>query len=125
MLAGRKVATSALLRQYEDAAEPPPEPGARRVLVGSANEPVAVIEVLAVRVIRLGDADRQLAIDEGEGFDTVQQWRDAHEAFWNDAVRPTLHDPDGWVLDDDTQVVIERFRLVDNRPVAEEGGRHD
>ena len=99
MLAGRKVATSALLRQYAEEAEPLPEPGARRIMVDSANAPVAVVEVLDVRVIRIGEADLQLAIDEGEGFETVKEWRKAHEAFWIAKVRPTLRDPDRWVLE--------------------------
>lgn len=113
VLAGRKVATSALLRQYGEEAELLPDAGARRVLVDSANAPVAVVELLDVRVIRLGDADLQLAVDEGEGFETVQEWRDAHESFWNDTVRPTLRDPDRWQIDDDTQIVVERFRAID------------
>jgi uncharacterized protein YhfF len=43
-----------------------------------------------------------LAGDEGEGFETVAQWREAHERFWS-----------GRETGDDTRVVTERFRLVE------------
>jgi uncharacterized protein YhfF len=66
---------------------------------------------LAVDVIQLGDADLTLARDEGEGFESVAEWRRAHERFWGDAVIPTL--PKGFVLTDDTQIVVQRFRLVE------------
>src|SRR5205823_13537109 len=90
VLAGEKVATSALLVQYEDEGEPLPTAGEHRVVLGSADEHVAVVELLEVAVIRLGDADEALARDEGEGFRTAGQWRNAHEAFWRSEVLPHL-----------------------------------
>ena len=57
-----------------------------------------------------GDVDEQFAIDEGEGFESVADWRAAHERFWgsDDYLRAV-----GVVdVDDDTLVVCERFRLV-------------
>lgn len=57
MLSGEKVATCALLVQYEDEGEPLPRPGERRLMVDSSARPVATIEVRDVRVLRLGDAD--------------------------------------------------------------------
>jgi uncharacterized protein YhfF len=89
-----------------------PKRGERRVLVDSSEAQVAIVEVTEVRVIRLGDANLQLAIEEGEGFNSVQEWRRAHETFWNDEVRPVLRNPERWRLDNDTQVVVERFRVV-------------
>lgn len=92
VVSGQKVATSSLLVQYQDAGEQLPKPGAR-VLVGSEGQTVALIEVVAVDVIRLGDADLELALDEGEGFESVAHWRAAHERFWADEVRPGLRNP--------------------------------
>jgi uncharacterized protein YhfF len=112
VLSGEKIATSSLLVQYEDTGEPLPKPGTR-LLVGSEGQPVAVVKVVAVDVIRLGDADLQLALDEGEDFKSVAQWRSAHERFWANEVQPTLRDPAALDLDEDAGVVIERFRLVD------------
>jgi uncharacterized protein YhfF len=62
--------------------------------------------------VRVGDVDLQFAIDEGEGFSSVAEWRAAHERFWTSAPMRELlgEDPE---ITDDTLVVTERFRLVE------------
>ena len=81
-------------------------------MIDSAAEPVALIEVVAVRVLRLADVDLAHAVGEGEGFATVAEWRAAHEDFWHSAeLRAELGDP-AFTVNDDTQVVAEQFRLV-------------
>jgi uncharacterized protein YhfF len=112
VLAGEKVATSALLVQYRVEDEALPEAGQRRVLVDSSGAGVALVELIEVSVIRLGDADLRLAADEGEGFRSVAEWRAAHEDFWNEEILPDLPTPEGWRLDDNAEVVVERFRVV-------------
>jgi uncharacterized protein YhfF len=112
ILSGAKTSTTGLALGYERANEPLPEVGQRAAVVDSADRPVAVIEVTEVRVLRLADVDLQHALDEGEGDESVAQWRAGHEAFWHSAeVRAELGDP-GFTVDDDTLVVAERFRLV-------------
>jgi uncharacterized protein YhfF len=100
VLAGVKTATTSLLDEWVREAEPLPAPGERQLVVDSAERPVATIEIVSVETIRLGAVDERLAHDEGEGFADVAEWRAAHEGFWQDAV------------DDETQLVVERFRLV-------------
>jgi uncharacterized protein YhfF len=109
VLSGEKTATSALRAQYDAAREPLPVAGQRRPLLGSSGATLATVEVVHVEVIRLGDADRRLAVDEGEGFGSVAEWRAAHEEFWRREVLPGL--PGAFTLDDETEVVVERFRL--------------
>src|SRR3954470_18338869 len=82
-LDGSKTTTTALLQDYEIDGEPPPVAGHRAAVVDSAGARVAVIEVTEVRVVRLGDIDLRHAIDEGEGDETVAQWRAGHEQFWH------------------------------------------
>jgi uncharacterized protein YhfF len=113
VLRGAKTATSALMVEWEEEAEPLPQVGERQTVVDSEGRPVAVIEVFAVDVIRLGDADLRLALEEGEGFRSVAEWREDHERYWNDEVKPQLRGGSAWQLDDDTQVVAQRFRLVE------------
>jgi len=58
---------------------------------------------------------RQPAIDEGAGSADAAAFRVAHERYWNgyiDTVRAKLGDP-AFALDDDTPVVLERFRIVE------------
>ena len=112
ILAGAKTTTSGLLIGYERDGEPLPRPGDRWVVIDSAGEPVALVEVVAVRVIRLADVDLAHAVGEGEGFGTVAEWRAAHEAFWHSAeLRAELGDP-AFTVNDDTPIVAEEFRLV-------------
>ncbi|MEV1320440.1 ASCH domain-containing protein [Micromonospora arborensis] len=112
ILSGAKTSTSALLIGYERANEALPEVGERSAVVDSAGRRVAVIELIEVRVTRLADVDLRHALAEGEGDESVAQWRAGHEAFWHSAeVRAELGDP-GFTVDDDTLVVTERFRLV-------------
>jgi len=111
ILSGAKTSTTSLAAQY-GAAEPMPAVGDRSAVVDSAGRPVAAIEVTEVRVVRLGDVDLRHAIDEGEGYASVAQWRAGHERFWRSAeMRGYLGDP-GFVVDDDTLVVAERFRVL-------------
>jgi uncharacterized protein YhfF len=113
VLSGEKVASSSLLAEYENDGDPLPTPGQRWVMIDSAGDEVAVVETLEVSVIKLGAADERLARDEGEGFRSVVEWREVHEGFWRREVLPRLRRP--LMLDDDTDVVVERFRVVADR----------
>ncbi|MFJ5831259.1 ASCH domain-containing protein [Streptomyces sp. NPDC093089] len=113
VLSGEKTATTGLLVEYEVENEDLPEPGERSALIDSDGREVAVVEVTDVRVLPLAEADLRLALDEGEGYLSVPQWRAAHEDFWHSAeMREGLGDP-GFVVDDSTMVVVERFRVVE------------
>ena len=113
VLAGQKVSTTSLRREYELERNPLPEPGQRSVVVDSENRPVAVIEITSVKVVRLGDVDMRHAIDEGEGYTSVAEWRAGHEGFWHsDEIRQELGDPT-FTVNDNTRVVLERFRVIE------------
>jgi len=98
VLRGEKTATAGLLEERE---EPLRRPGDRLALLDFDDEPVGVVELTEVRVVPAGEIDPQFARDEGEGFDSVEDWRIAHEEFFE---RP---------LPDDTKIVAVRFRLVE------------
>ena len=81
-------------------------------VVDSEDRRVAAIELTEVRVVRLADMDVQHVLDEGEGDESVAQWRAGHERFWHSAeVRAELGDP-GFAVNDDTLLLAQRFRLV-------------
>jgi uncharacterized protein YhfF len=114
-LAGTKTTTASLLAEMEAEGAVPPSPGALEILVDSDDRPVAVVETIDCRIVRLADVDDRHAIDEGEGYANAAEFRVAHERFWNgyiDDIRASLGDPD-FGLDDDTPVVLERFRIVE------------
>jgi len=119
VLRGEKTATSSLMVEWQHESEPLPKPGERETVIDSAGRPIAVIEIRSTAVIRLGDADLELALAEGEGFHSVKEWRATHESFWNDHVKPELADTSTWPLDDDTQIVVQYFRVLELLPAAE------
>lgn len=64
--------------------------------------------------MRFGDVDLDHALGEGEGYTSVAEWRAGHERFWHsDQMREALGDL-GFAVDEDTLVVAEAFRLVEN-----------
>ena len=112
VLSGAKTATTGLVLEYERENEPLPEVGQLLAVADSADRRIAAIELTQVRVIRLADVDLQHALDEGEGDESVAEWRAGHEKFWHSAeVRAELGDPH-FTVNDDTLVLAQRFRLV-------------
>jgi uncharacterized protein YhfF len=103
VLRGDKTATASLREEYEPhTADPFPRIGEQWLLLDVDDRPVAVVETTEVRVVRAAGVDLAFARDEGEGFESVADWRAAHERFWHD--RP---------ITDDTLIVAERFRVVE------------
>lgn len=99
--------------EYEHEDEPLPKIGDRAAVVDSENRPLTVIETTEVRVIRAGDVDLEFALDEGEGFTSVADWRAAHERFWQGPEMRAALDGPGFEVTDETPIVAERFRLVE------------
>ncbi len=66
-------------------------------------------------MLRIGDTDLRFARDEGEGFESVGEWREAHDRYWRsyaDEIREFVGDA-GWDVGDETLYVAERFRVVE------------
>jgi uncharacterized protein YhfF len=122
-LAGTKTTTASLLVDFELEGVELPEPGETQVLVDSAERPVAIVETVDCRVVRLADVPDRHAIDEGEGYANAAEFRVAHERYWNgyiDTVRTGLGDP-SFALSDDSMVVLERFRIVERLDTGDGG----
>jgi uncharacterized protein YhfF len=107
VLRGEKTASAGLHGE-----EPLPEPGQRFLLLDFDDRPVAVVETTEVRVLRADEVDLRFARDEGEGFETVADWREAHERFWSDRE-----------IRDDTLIVAERFTLIERIEFPADGDR--
>jgi uncharacterized protein YhfF len=99
VLDGRKTATAGLHGVFED--EPTPTPGDRFVVEDERGAPRAIVEVTEVRVLPAADVDVQFARDEGEGFESVEDWHAAHERFFERRIEP------------DTLIDAVRFRVVE------------
>ena len=101
VLRGEKTATAGLLEDYQAEGEEVDRPGDRCALLDYDDQPVAIVEVIEARVLPAAAVDEQFARDEGEGFESVEDWRLAHERFFERPIEP------------DTQVVAVRFRVVE------------
>jgi len=118
ILAGQKSALTGLLQIHEHAGEPVPQSGQRFSVVDSAGQPAAVIELTEVSVVPIGTVDDEYARAEGRGYANAAEWRRAHEDFFtSEGVARFLGATP--VIDDDTLVVTERFRLI--RPAGSDG----
>ncbi len=101
VLRGEKTATAGLLEEYEAESEELDRVGDRCTLLGYDNEPVAVVEVTESMVVPAGEIDERFARDEGEGFESVEDWRIAHERFFGRPIGP------------ETEIVAVRFRVLE------------
>lgn len=120
ILRGEKTSTTGLLSDYQRDDDPLPVVGERFLLIDEQDAEVGIIETTEVRVTTIGAVDLPFAIEEGEGFASVADWRAAHERFWlsyADETRAWLDDP-AWHPTDDTPIVCERFQLVQRLPVG-------
>ena len=106
-LAGTKVATGGLWQQeYIDDGEMIEVVGERQALLGDDDQVVAIIEITRVEAHRFTDVPWDFAHAEGEGFRSIEHWRDGHRAYY------ASHGID---IDDDTSFVCVWFRIVDAR----------
>ena len=109
--------------EYRDDGDPLPRVGERSVVVDSQARPVAIIETVSWSVVRLADVPDDHARAEGEGYEDAVGYRRSHEQFWRanlDELRREAGSP-SFEINDDTEVVLEQFRLVER--IAEDGQR--
>jgi len=109
----RKTSTTSTVAEYQIEDEPLPQVGSRQAVVDSEGRRVVIIETTDVAQVRLSDVPWEHARDEGEGHSSVSEWRIAHERFWEGKeLRAFLMDPN-FVVNDNTLLVLERFRVID------------
>lgn len=102
VLAGTKRATAGLLSlDYVAEGEEMEHVGERLLLLDDSGSSVA--EVTAIEVVPFAEVAWEFAQSEGEGFQSVEHWREVHRGFWAGL---------GGSVDVGSQVVCLTFRLV-------------
>jgi uncharacterized protein YhfF len=98
VLAGEKTATCWSVADGELT-----QVGKRMVVKDGAGRPRAVLETVDLRQRRFDTVDEAFALAEGEGFTSLQDWRDDHQRYFarNGGFAP------------DMMLWCERFRLVE------------
>jgi uncharacterized protein YhfF len=112
VLDGTKTATSSLRAEWDVEGMALPVSGTQATVVDSEDKPVATITIVDAQVIALKDVDDRLAVAEGESYTTAAGWRAEHERFWRDEVLPVWPTDTPPTIDDDTEVVVEWFRVA-------------
>ena len=113
VLAGEKTSTTGLHEEYLREGTRVGAVGDRELVVDSDGRGVAVLETTEIEVKRMGDVDLAFAIDEGEGFESLEDWRAAHVRFFTSPEMVAHLGEPRVAIDDDTLVVCQRFRVVE------------
>jgi uncharacterized protein YhfF len=107
VLAGQKTATAGLLvHDYERESEALEHVGEELVVVDADERPAAVIVVDSIETVPLARVGWEFADAEGEGFESIDEWRRGHEAYWKH---------EGVSVSDQTVIVCLRFHVVPDR----------
>lgn len=112
ILTGEKTATSSLVEEYEVDGDPLPAVGDREAVLDSQGNRVCAIENTEVNIIRFCDIGLQEALDEGEGFQSVADWQEAHRNFWESESFRKGMGKDYRGISEDTPVVFVRFTVL-------------
>jgi uncharacterized protein YhfF len=96
VLSGAKTATAGLAGD-----EPPSQVEGRYVVEDENGKPRAIVELTEVRVVPASGIDLDFVRDEGEGYESVEDWRAAHERFFERPIEPG------------TLIEAIRFRVVE------------
>lgn len=104
VLHGTKRATAGLAAEYEEEGEPLEHVGEVLVMLGNVGEEVGRVRVTQVVTRRFDEVPWEFADAEGEGFTSIENWREAHRGFWEGS---------GRTVTPDAEVVCLSFDLLD------------
>ncbi|MBD0741222.1 ASCH domain-containing protein [Streptomyces sp. CBMA152] len=104
VVAGKKRGTAGLLDEYRTEGEEIEHVGERLVVVDDVGERVVDIVVTGVEICRFGEVSWGFADSEGEGFRSVEEWREGHARYWG---------AQGIEVDPDTRIMCLSFRVAD------------
>jgi uncharacterized protein YhfF len=102
VLAGKKTATCAALRDFGPDGEELPVVGRRDVVLDSYGDPACAIETVEVTIKRFDEVDAEFAAAEGEGDQTFESWKASHKRYFART--------GGFSYD--MKLVCERFKVV-------------
>ncbi len=103
ILDGRKRATAGLLLEYVREGEELEFEGELLALVDDDTRRIATVAVVDVETTPFIEVPWRFAQAEGEGDESLDEWREGHRRFWT---------AEGESIDDQTPVVLIWFELV-------------
>jgi uncharacterized protein YhfF len=107
VLHGVKSATAGLLWEDEYFGWKIPAVGDRTIILDGERQPLCVIETISVAIMPFDAVDAAFAHLEGEGFETVDDWRQAHWRYFARRCQEIGREPD-----ERMPVLCRQFRVV-------------
>jgi uncharacterized protein YhfF len=107
VIKGTKRATSGWIAAAEREGSTIPTPGLVSIVTDGFGIPLCAIQSERVERERFGDATIEIAIAEGEGDLTLEDWRAGHRAYFEAEAKRL-----GLVFDDNSELVHEYFRVL-------------
>lgn len=102
VIKGIKTASCGALTSYL-AEESAPRIGSHNIILNGRDEPVCVIRMTSMSLVRFSDVTEEFARKEGEGDMSLEYWRTEHKAFFTRA----------GLYADDMELVTEEFEVVE------------
>jgi uncharacterized protein YhfF len=107
VLTGAKTTTAGLVWEHEYFGWQMPAVGNKIVILDGEQLPRCVIETTAVTIQPFVDVDTAFAQREGEGWDTIEQWRASHWRYFSRRCAEMGKEPSAQM-----PVVCHQFRVV-------------
>ena len=107
VMSGKKIATASLKEVNDIEPEKAPIDDGYSVVTTFEGEPLCVIQTTEIRHIPFNEVDAGFAFDEGEGDQTLEDWREAHSAYFSREA------PEYGLTFNETSIICcERFRVL-------------
>ena len=107
VISGRKRATAALLWAHDLEGKRVPEPGDFSIVTDFHGNEICIIETGRVDIVPFSEVSAEFAAIEGEGDGSLENWRRAHEAYFERECKRIGRAPAP-----NMPVVCERFVVV-------------
>ena len=107
VLQGKKTATASLVEENKLNPESAPVPDGYSVVTDFEGNPQCVVQTTEIRHLPFAEVDAQFAFDEGEGDQTLADWRDGHWRYFSKEAKELELE-----FDEKSLVTCERFRLL-------------
>jgi uncharacterized protein YhfF len=105
---GKKIASSGLYAWYQEAGADLPAVGAKSIITNFDGTAQAIIEIIQVDTVPFNQiSGAYAAMDIGTEIDALAQWKEAHRAFFQNALEES-----GQKFTEDMLVVCEMFKTV-------------
>jgi uncharacterized protein YhfF len=107
VVSGKKTATASLVDFNEKHPEVAPIDDGYSVVTDFNGNPLCVIQTTEIRHLPFNEVDAEFAFDEGEGDQTLADWRKGHWAYFTKEAAAN-----GLEFNENSLICCERFKLL-------------